>query len=317
MDGKATWKKPALIACLAVLAVAIAGGVAFYVVSANEEQAVEQRQQEVLRDLSYAFRYNFTYYADSDHLSLADLEKTVREDPTRYTRVDFYDERPAGFGPEEVEDGVVVVFPSGVTRASLDELNDAIEKYDIDASAFGLGPEVTMYDMVHRRAEVQSLVDGLDTLVPGGMGAVVRYNIYEAKIKVMPDLDYASDLNFAFYTRSGELDGPDLIGKVRDDPTADYFRVDFYDALPEGFDPEDIEDGVIVAVPTEKTQKSLDRFNDILKQYDIDPTSAGFGPEITMYNVVHDPRFLLLLDKIPGITPEEEAALEDSVYNPE
>ena len=302
-------KRPALIACLAVLAVAVAGGVAFYVVSANEKQAVEQRQLEVFNDLDYASRYNFTIYNDLGQSFGEDIISDALHDFSRYTRVDFYDERPSGFDPEEVEDGVVVVFPSGVTKASLDELNDAIEKYSIDASAFGLGPEVTMYDMVHRRAEVTALVDGLD--------ASVRSDIYSPRIKVMPDLRYASNFNFALYTRSGELDGPDLIDEVLDDPTADYDRVDYYDELPEGFDPGGIEDGVIVAVPTEQTQKSLNRFNDILRQYDIDPTSAGFGSEITMYNVIHDPRFLLLLDKIPGITPEETAALRDSIRNPE
>jgi len=307
-------KRPALIACLAVLAVAIAGGAAFYMISANEErqkeQAVEEKQQEVLDDLQYAYSYNFICYTNSgEHFALS-LHSSLLKDPTRYTRVDFYDERPAGFDPEEVEDGAVVAFPSGLTKRGLAVLNDAIGEDGIDASAFGLGQEVTMYDMAHRRAEVQALVDGLDTSV--------QTKIYNSRVEIMPDLDYVSKLNFALYARSGELDGPYLAAKVRDDPpAADYFRVDYYDALPEGFDPGSIEDGVIVAVPTEKTQKGLDRFNDILKQYDIDPTSAGFGPEITMYNVVHDPRFLLLLDKIPGITPKEEAALEDSVYNPE
>jgi len=310
-------KKPALIACLAVLAVAIAGGVAFYVVSVNEEQAIEERQQEVLGDLSYAFRYNFTYYTDSDYLnsdsnflSLADLETTVREDPTRYTRVDFYDERPADFGPEEVEEGAVVVFPTGLTKASLDELNDAIGKYGIDASSFGLGQEVTLYDVVHRRAEVQSLVSVL--------GASIRSDIYSPRITVVPDLDYASDLNFALYTRSGELDRPGMADKVLDDPTADYFRVDFYDALPEGFDPKDIEDGVIVAVPTERTQKSVDRLNDLIRQYDIDTASDGLGSEVTVHDAVHDPMALqFLLYDVQKASPEETAALKDSIRNPE
>jgi len=318
MDGKATWKKPILIACLAVLAVAIAGGAAFYLVSANEEQAIEERQQEVLGDLSYAFRYNFTYYTDSDYLSVAELEPTVRKDPTRYARVDFYDERPADFGPEEVEDGVIVVFPSGRTKAGLDALNSAIGEYGIDASAFGLGPEVTMYDMVHRRAEVDALVGGLNALVPGGMGTVIRNNIYNPRIKVVSDFDYASDLSFALYARSGELDGPDMADKVGDDPAADYFRVDFYDALPEGFDPGSIEDGVIVAVPTEKTQKGLDRLNDLIRQYNIDTTSLRPGPEVTVYDAVHDPMEVqFLFYKIQGATPEETAALKDSVRNPE
>ena len=314
MDRKATIKKPILIACLAVLAAAVAGGAAFYVVSANEKQA----QQEVSRDLSYALEYNFIFYNDLGLNFGGDIISDATRDRSRYTRVDFYDERPAGFDPEKIEDGVVVVFPSGVTRKSLDKLNDTIEKYGIDASAFGLGPEVTMYDMVHRRAEVQSLVDGLDAWAPGGMGESIRSKIYNPGIEIMPDLRYASDLNFAFYTRSGEFDGPDMIDKVWDDPTEDYTRVDYYDALPEGFAPEDIEDGAIMAVPTEKTQKSLDRLNDILRQYNIDPMSAGLGSEVTVYDAVHDPGAIqILFDRIQKASPVGIWPLRDSIRNPE
>ena len=313
MDKKATIKKPVLIACLAVLAVTVAGGAAFYLVSANEErqkeQAVEERQQEVLDDLYYANRYNFACYTGSGQSMSLSLISEAKDDPTRYARVDFYDERPSGFGLEEVEDGVVVAFPSGRTKASLKELNSAIGEYGIDASAFGLGQEVTMHDMVTRRAEVQTLVDEIDPST--------KESIYNPEIDIMPSLVYTSDFNFALYTRSGEFDGPGMIDEVLDNP-ADYDRVDYYDTLPGGLDLEDIEDGVVIAVPTEKTQKSLDRLNDLLKQYSIDTTSLRLGPEVTVYDAVHRPGAIqILFDRIQGATPEETAALRDSIRNPE
>ena len=311
MDKKATWKKPALIAFLAVLAVAVAGGIAFYLVSANEErqkqQAVPEKQQEVLDDLYYVYRYNFVC-----SYPILDVIGEAKDDPTKYTRVDFYDERPAGFEFGEVEDGVVVAFPSGTTQNSLDNLNSAIGRYRTEATALDFDPEVTMHDMVHRRAEVQALVDEMD--------AITRNDIYSPKVDIMLDLDYASNLNFTFYANSGnpgEFDGPGMTAEVKDKPGR-YTRIELYDAPPVGFELEKIGYRVIMAFPTERTQKSLDRLNALLQQYNIDPASVGLGPEITVHDAVHDPEGVQsLFYKIQGATPEETAALRDSIYDPE
>ena len=173
-------KRPALIACLAVLAVAVAAGIVFYVGSANErrleEQAVKEKQQEILNDLFYANRYNFTCYTNSGEFLALSLASMAREDPAKYTRIDFCDERPAGFEFEKIEDGVIIAVPTDKTQRSLDRLNYLIGQYNVDATAFGFGPELTIHDMPDRQG-VRALIDRIQGGTPEETAAL-RDSIY-------------------------------------------------------------------------------------------------------------------------------------------
>ena len=314
-------KKPILVICSIIVAAVLAGGVAFYLNSANEkrleEQAVAEKQREIFNDLFYANRYNFTCYTSSGEFLALSLVSMAREDPAKHARIDFYDERPTGFEFEKIEDGVIMAFPSGMTKKSLAALNSFIRLYNVDTAALGFGPEVTMHDIVHRRAGIDALVEEVCREAPPGYPVTtIQRSIYDPEIEIMPSLNYASDFNFMFYTASGAFDGPDMKAEVWDNPT-DYTRIDYYDELPAGIEPGDIEDGVIIAVPTEKTQRSLDRLNYLIKQQNIDITVFGLGPEITMYDAVHSRGLRVVVAKIQGGTPEETAALRDSIYNPE
>ena len=156
-------KKPILVICSVIVAAVLGGGVVFYFNEKRlEEQAVVERRNELWGDMSYANTFEFTCYTTSlGYFGAKSLVSEVINDPMQFTRIDFYDERPADFEFEKIKDGVVVAFPSETTPRCLEEFNINVKYYKIDAQSFGFDSEVTMHDLVNRREEVDALFDAL------------------------------------------------------------------------------------------------------------------------------------------------------------